>query len=84
MRNRGIPGESRETPMHRMLLNLHGRLQEVFVPGFPHCLFAGAPDAQWVLKYQKNSIVLGSPQYNKIRQAVKRANIWYVYGTGKL
>ncbi|WVQ82903.1 hypothetical protein IAT38_005039 [Cryptococcus sp. DSM 104549] len=51
---------------------------EVFIPGFPFQIYAGAPNEEFVLKYQKNSLVVGSPQYIKIRQAVKDAGIWAV------
>ena len=50
--------------------------QEVFIPGFPFCIYTKAPDMEWVLKYQKNSLVLGSPEYNRIRQACKTNKIW--------
>ncbi|GAA5893600.1 hypothetical protein JCM6882_007860 [Rhodosporidiobolus microsporus] len=53
---------------------------EVFIPGFPHALYTSPPSVEWVLKYQKNSLVLNSPEYNKIRQAVREAGVWVVLG----
>lgn len=55
-------------------------VQECFIPGFPHSLYTGAPNSDFVLKYQKNSLVLNSPEYNKIRRAVRDAGIWAVVG----
>ncbi|OCF40821.1 nitrilase [Kwoniella heveanensis CBS 569] len=53
---------------------------EVFIPGFPFKIYTSAPDEDFVLKYQKNSLVVGSPEYNRIRRAVKDAGIWAVIG----
>ncbi|ORY27096.1 putative nitrilase [Naematelia encephala] len=53
---------------------------EVFIPGFPFSIYTKAPDEEWILKYQKNSLVLGSPQYNKIRKACRDAKVWAVVG----
>ncbi|TYJ58725.1 hypothetical protein B9479_000561 [Cryptococcus floricola] len=53
---------------------------ETFIPGFPFSIYTSAPDQEFVLQYQKNSMVVGSPEYNKIRRAVRDAGIWAVVG----
>ncbi|KAI5480126.1 nitrilase [Pseudohyphozyma bogoriensis] len=53
---------------------------EVFIPGFPHKLFTGAPDQEFVLQYQKNSLSRKSPEYTRILQAVREAGAWVVFG----
>ncbi|UOH79475.1 hypothetical protein LQV05_000480 [Cryptococcus neoformans] len=53
---------------------------EVFIPGFPFQIHTPAPDEDFVLQYRKNSLVVGSPQYNKIRRAVRDAGVWIVVG----
>ncbi len=52
------------------------RFQEVFIPGFPFKIYTSAPDEDFVLNYQKNSMVVGSPEYLQIRRAVRDAGIW--------
>ena len=54
--------------------------KEVFIPGFAFSLYTTAPDQEWVLKYQKNSMVVGSSQYNKIRRACRDAGVWAAVG----
>ncbi|WWD08563.1 hypothetical protein V865_006675 [Kwoniella europaea PYCC6329] len=53
---------------------------EVFIPGFPFQIYTSTPDQDFVLDYQKNSMVVGSPEYNQIRRAVRDAGIWAVVG----
>ncbi|GAA5870374.1 hypothetical protein JCM8547_006617 [Rhodosporidiobolus lusitaniae] len=53
---------------------------ECWIPGFPHCVYTGAPDGEWVLKYQKNSIALDSPEFERLRRGVKEAGVWVVMG----
>lgn len=54
--------------------------QEVFIPGFPHTLFTNPPSTDFILSYQRNSMSLDSPEYKKIRQAVREAGVWVVLG----
>ncbi|GAA6019153.1 hypothetical protein JCM10207_006561 [Rhodosporidiobolus poonsookiae] len=53
---------------------------ECFIPGFPHCVYTGGPDPEWVLKYQKNSIALDSPEFERLRRGVKEAGVWVIMG----
>ena len=50
-------------------------LPEVFVPGFPYTLSVKAPDPQWMITYQKGSIVVGSELWHKVRLCAKQYGV---------
>ena len=57
---------------------------ETFIPGYPWQIWLGAPawaiGRGFVQRYFDNSLVLDSPQAEKIRNAVKRAKLTAVLG----
>ncbi|GAA6018721.1 hypothetical protein JCM10207_005554 [Rhodosporidiobolus poonsookiae] len=53
---------------------------ECWIPGFAHGIMVGAPDPAWVLKYQKASMSLNSPEFDRLRQGVREAGVWVVMG----
>ncbi|KAK7062812.1 hypothetical protein VNI00_000305 [Paramarasmius palmivorus] len=53
---------------------------EAFIPGYPMRVWSEAFDPIFFTKYQKNSLSVTSPQYQRILQAAKDAGIWVVLG----
>ncbi|KAK7062814.1 hypothetical protein VNI00_000307 [Paramarasmius palmivorus] len=53
---------------------------EVFIPGYPMRVWTEAYNPTFFTEYQKNSLSVTSPQYQRILQAVKDAGLWVVLG----
>ncbi|KAK7062813.1 hypothetical protein VNI00_000306 [Paramarasmius palmivorus] len=53
---------------------------EAFIPGYPTRVWTEAFNPDFFTEYQKASLGVRSPQYRRILQATKEANIWVVLG----
>ncbi|MET0541290.1 MAG: nitrilase-related carbon-nitrogen hydrolase, partial [Variovorax sp.] len=55
---------------------------ETWIPGYPWWIWLDSPawGMQFVQRYNDNSLVLGSPEFDRLRDAARRHKIWVSTG----